>query len=108
MQARSQYHLLLVPCLCLFFHVPAQALPLYTLTDLGTLGGNTSVAYNVNNNGEVVGSAAVNAGQTDPFYWKAGTGMVDLGGLGGTNGWAENIDNSGNIVGVGFLGGGNF
>jgi len=56
----------------------------------------------------VVGQADVNGTQTDPFYWKAGTGMVDLGNNGGgTYGRAENIDNSGNIVGKANDAGGN-
>jgi probable HAF family extracellular repeat protein len=72
---------------------------LYSLTDLGTFGGATSVAYNVNNNAEVVGRADT-ATETHAFYWSSGTGLVDLGTLGGNFSRAENIDSFGNIVGI--------
>ena len=60
----------------------------YTVTDLGTLGGNNSFAQGINNRGEVVGIAETP--DTDPncecpiihaFLWN--NGIHDLGTLGG-------------------------
>ena len=55
----------------------------YTVTNLGTLGGSTSTAYAVNDNGQVVGSANITGNaHADPFLysngvmtnvWKGGT-----------------------------------
>ena len=61
-----------------------------TMTNLGTLGGASAVAHNINNAGQIVGSAS--NGQ-----------MKDLGTLLGTTnstGRAWSINNSGDIVGV--------
>ena len=56
--------------------------PAYTVTDLGTLGGNYSLAYDINNNGEIVGSSGT-AGSNNydrAFYWVGGQ-MRDIGQL---------------------------
>jgi probable HAF family extracellular repeat protein len=57
----------------------------YTVTDLGTLGGSASIAFGINNAGEVAGGANVVGENQHPFLWRAG-GMSDLGTLGGPNG----------------------
>jgi probable HAF family extracellular repeat protein len=56
----------------------------YTIKDLGTLGGNSSVAYDVNNAGRVAGGAAVAGGYQHAFQWEQGP-LKDLGTLGGLN-----------------------
>jgi probable HAF family extracellular repeat protein len=60
--------------------LPAQ----YTIQDVGTLGGNSSVAYDVNNAGRVSGGAAVAGGSLHAFKWDQGP-VKDLGTLGGLN-----------------------
>jgi probable HAF family extracellular repeat protein len=69
----------------------------YTLTDLGTLGGASSLATSVNNLGQVAGqadtsSAGKGKGQADPFLYSRSNGkMVDLGNFGG---YGDNGDGS--------------
>ncbi|MBI3000566.1 MAG: hypothetical protein HYY46_19250 [Deltaproteobacteria bacterium] len=44
----------------------------YTITDLGTLGGDFSAAHGINNAGQVVGGAAVPDGRERAFIWQEG------------------------------------
>jgi probable HAF family extracellular repeat protein len=51
-----------------------------TPTDLGNLGGTSTVASSINNRGQVVGGAQSAAdGTTHAFLWSRNTGMLDLG-----------------------------
>lgn len=50
----------------------------YTVTDLGTLGGATSIALGINDRGQVVGGAQTAHGVTHAFLWERGR-MTDLG-----------------------------
>jgi probable HAF family extracellular repeat protein len=78
------------------------------ITNLGTLGGNESLAYDINNRGQVVGLAANAvpdpaslwgfATQTRPFLWENGV-MHDLGTPGGTDGAAYQMNDHGQIMG---------
>ena len=82
---------------------PAEAV-LYTLTDLGTLGGPQSFAFDINDAGQVVGGADIPAsGGPFPdfhaFLWDSAGGMQDLGTLGGENSSATGINNMGQVVG---------
>lgn len=69
-----------------------------TLVDLGTLGGTNSVAWSVNDKGEVAGWAENGAGVRRAFRWKNGV-MVDLGSLGGPSSTTGSISNKGIVVG---------
>jgi probable HAF family extracellular repeat protein len=51
--------------------------------DLGTLGGSSSYAVAISDNGAVVGWSETKSGDTHAFLWKASRGMVDLGTLAG-------------------------
>ena len=62
----------------------AVQLPHYAITDLGTLGGPFSIAYDVTNSGRVVGTAAVAEGYHHAVYWENGV-IHDVGSLGGLN-----------------------
>ena len=72
----------------------------YTVTDLGTLGGTFSIARDVNNQRQVVGSSTHAEGVQDrhAFLWENGL-MIDLGTLGGSHSSAYSINSSGKIVG---------
>ena len=54
----------------------------YSITDLGTLGGATSFAYAINNNGDIVGTADTDAaGDSHAFLRPSGGANRDLGTL---------------------------
>jgi probable HAF family extracellular repeat protein len=72
-----------------------------TLTDLGTLGGNNSEAWFVNEAGDVVGRADFSLSSTDhhAFLWRHGV-MTDLGTVAGqTQSTAYEINSKTQVVG---------
>jgi probable HAF family extracellular repeat protein len=70
-----------------------------SLTWLGTLGGNQSVATGVSADGSVVvGEARNAAGYRRAFRWTAATGLQDLGTLGGTQSAAYSVSADGSVV----------
>jgi probable HAF family extracellular repeat protein len=58
---------------------PVSALPSYAITDLGTLGGSSSSATDINNRNQIVGSSLTAQGKTHAFRYTNGVGMEDLG-----------------------------
>ncbi len=73
---------------------------LYTVTDLGTFGGDTSSALGINDSGTVVGQADLIPGfaTSHPFVYSGGV-LTDIGTFGGNNGSASAINNTGQVAG---------
>jgi probable HAF family extracellular repeat protein len=69
---------------------------------LGTFGGSSSQATDVNNGGEVVGFASLANGYQHAFS-AVDALMIDLGTLGGGSSYAYGINDSGEIVGYSWL-----
>lgn len=70
------------------------------ITDLGTLGGSGSVAYAINDVGQITGTSYTDTFANLPFIWENGV-MTPLGTLGSTAfNWAWGINNLGDVVGA--------
>jgi probable HAF family extracellular repeat protein len=79
----------------------------YALTDLGTLGGNTAQAYDINEAGHVVGYAYTASLKQHGFLWADGQ-MTDLGNLPtGSSSKAFGLNDTGQVVGYAAGGGNN-
>jgi probable HAF family extracellular repeat protein len=68
----------------------------YVLTDLGTLGGPSAQAQDINDAGEIIGSSTNAAVQTRAFLWRDGT-MSELGTPGSSEAFA--VNETGHVVG---------
>lgn len=71
----------------------------WTLTDLGTLGGDYSYGRDLNNAGQVTGDSTTPSGGAPHAFLYSGGTMTDLGTLGGdySSGWSINA--AGQVVG---------
>lgn len=68
------------------------------MTNLGTLGGDDSIATGINERGQVVGFSRIANGALHAFLWEAGR-MKDLGTLGGPNSLAYAVNELGQVAG---------
>src|SRR5581483_5865952 len=78
------------------------AAPVYTVTEIGSLGGSAT-AYGINDNGDIVGMSQLTNDGSSPLhaflYRHASRSLVDLGTPGGTSSEAFSINDSGTIAG---------
>lgn len=92
-------------CICAVLagvSVPSHALPAYSITDLGTLGGSPIIASDINNAGQVVGTSYISpfpANSSSHAFLYSNGGMRDLGTIRGPFSNASSINNAGQIVG---------
>jgi probable HAF family extracellular repeat protein len=70
----------------------------YVLTDLGTLGGLSAQAFDINEAGDIVGAATNSALRLRAFVWRNGS-MTDLGTIGGNHSEAVALNDTGHVVG---------
>jgi probable HAF family extracellular repeat protein len=76
------------------------AVPVFSVVDLGTLGGPTSAAYAINDLGQVTGTAALDASTSHAFLYSFGR-MRDLGALAqGSSSSGSGINNFGQVTGA--------
>ena len=81
-----------------FFYVCCDAYALqYRLTDLGTLGGTSSMSLDINDSGQVVGQSDDGSGGTCAFIWDSSNGMVNI--SGNNNGGAYAVNSNGDVAG---------
>lgn len=102
MYVRKLICLLVCGCAALLVTSAVQALPRYSIQDLGTLGGSESFANGLNNHGQVVGFANVLGDSTlhATLYSETGSSNTDLGTIsGGDFSIANAINDLGQIVG---------
>src|SRR5436305_10105541 len=95
--------LLSLPLMLICMYLPVTGQPRYTVQDLGTLGGPSSVANGINNSGQVTGSSVTAAGNDHAFRTAANSAMHpvtdDLGTLGGSFSFGLAINDSGQVAG---------
>jgi probable HAF family extracellular repeat protein len=85
----------------------AGALPAagYTITDLGTLGGTTSMANAINVSGQIAGTATTAADAASHAVRYSSGSLQDLGTLGGTSSFGNAINSLGFVAGSSRLSG---
>jgi probable HAF family extracellular repeat protein len=74
----------------------------YLVQEIGTLGGNTSVATAINDAGQVIGFSTTAAGSQHAFLFSNGV-LQDLGTLGGSASTATALNGAGQVVGFSLL-----
>lgn len=79
----------------------------FGMMNLGTLGGDWSTAWDLNDHGHVVGYSSIGDGESRAFFWDDENGLIELPTLGG-NSLARAINNEGQIVGYSYDDSGNF
>ena len=83
-----------------------QADPIYSVIDLGTFGGSSTVAFRINDSGTAVGWGQSLTGNQNAFVSASGGAIQNLAGLpGATDTYAYGINSSGTMVGTSYVNG---
>ena len=83
-----------------------QASTIYSVTDLGAMGGSSTVAFGINSSGIAVGWGEALTGDMGAFLSGSGGSMQNLAGLaGGTDTYAYGINSAGTVVGTSYVNG---
>src|SRR5258708_421028 len=78
----------------------------YTITDLGTLGGSSTVAFGINDSGTADGWGQTVMGNSAAFVSVGGGGVQKLSGLAGaSDSYAYGINSAGSMVGTSYVNG---
>src|SRR5215212_1900444 len=98
-QRSLRFSSIAIAVVCLAFAFTSSTIAqTYTVTNIGTLGGNDSVALSINDFGEVVGYSTTADGEVHGFrYFREA--LFDLSTLGGKESYAYLITNSGILLG---------
>lgn len=90
----------LLTCILAYVMHVSSSRAVYMITDLGTLGGGTSHATDINNNGQIIGYSHNEAldNHERAFMWERGV-MKELGSMGYERSEAASINDKGQIVG---------
>ena len=72
----------------------------YSIIDLGSLGGDTSIASGINDSGQIAGHSYITGNSALHAFLYDGTSITDLGTLGGIVSRAYVVNDSGQIVGT--------
>jgi probable HAF family extracellular repeat protein len=81
---------------------PAHADPAkahWTVSEIGTLGGTSSVANSVNNAGQVAGYSTLAGNAVNHAFLYSNGVLTDIGTIGGTGAFGQSINNSGQVAG---------
>jgi probable HAF family extracellular repeat protein len=101
----------LLSCIAFLFdlHSPCRAAITANIYNLGTLGGDESRGFAINNAGQATGYARTTNGPLNAFRYSglpgAGGSMADLGTLGGNSAVGNAINASGQVAGYSLLSG---
>ncbi|MDX1591906.1 MAG: hypothetical protein R3283_08085 [Balneolaceae bacterium] len=77
------------------------------ITRIGTLGGDWSTAWDINDYGQIVGYSSVSAGISKAFIWTEEFGMKELPDFGG-NSLARSMNDDGEVIGYSYDESGSF
>ena len=90
----------------LSFVTVVHASTIYSVTDLGTSGGPSAVAFQINGSGTAVGWSENSSGDSNAFYSARGGALQTLSGLAGaSDNYAYGINALGTVVGTSYVNG---